>query len=95
AHTAPAVPRLTHPAVAQGRARHDEPVGSDRTVVVRAGDSLWSLAAEDLGPHASSSRVAQEWPRWWAANRSVVGDRPDLIHPGDRLSAPRPLGNDS
>jgi len=57
-------------------------------VVVRAGDSLWSIARRQLGPGATDRRVAQTWPRWWAANRSVVGDHPDLIHPGDRLSAP-------
>jgi len=57
-------------------------------VVVRAGDSLWSIARRTLGPGARDRQVAQTWPRWWAANRSVVGDHPDLIHPGDRLSAP-------
>ncbi len=57
-------------------------------VVVRAGDSLWSIARRALGPGARDRQVAQTWPRWWAANRSVVGDHPDLIHPGDRLSAP-------
>ncbi|MCU1624823.1 MAG: Peptidoglycan-binding lysin domain protein [Frankiales bacterium] len=58
------------------------------SVVVRPGDSMWAIAARALGPSAADARVAQEWPRWWAANRAVVGDHPDLIHPGDRLSAP-------
>ena len=57
-------------------------------VVVRPGDSLWGLAARDLGPDATSSRIAQEWPRWWAANRVVIGDDPDLIHPGSVLDRP-------
>lgn len=70
------------------------PAPSDQ-VVVHRGDSLWSLAATALGPGASDTQVAQEWPRWWAANRSVVGDHPDLIRPGDRLTAPRPQGNPS
>lgn len=57
-------------------------------VVVHRGDSLWSIAQRALGPSAGNAQVAQAWPRWWAANRAVVGDDPDLIHPGDRLSAP-------
>jgi nucleoid-associated protein YgaU len=57
-------------------------------VVVHRGDSLWAIAARALGPEAGPAQIAEAWPRWWAANRSVVGDHPDLIHPGDRLSAP-------
>ena len=63
------------------------PTGSDR-VVVGAGDSLWSLAQEHLGPHPTDRAVAQEWPRWWAANRAVVGDDPDLLQPGQVLRVP-------
>lgn len=59
-------------------------------VVVRAGDSLWAIAARALGPQATPARVAQAWPRWWHANRDVVGDQPDLIHPGTRLAPPAP-----
>lgn len=57
-------------------------------VVVRAGDSLWGIAARDLGPGACSAQVAQAWPRWWAANRVLLGDDPGLIHPGDQLAPP-------
>ena len=57
-------------------------------VVVRRGDTLWAIAGRSLGPAATEAQIARAWPRWWAANRSVVGDHPDLIHPGDRLSAP-------
>ncbi|MFN2538936.1 MAG: LysM peptidoglycan-binding domain-containing protein [Mycobacteriales bacterium] len=57
-------------------------------VVVQRGDSLWAIARHSLGPSATARQVAEAWPQWWAANRSVVGDHPDLIHPGDRLSAP-------
>lgn len=59
-------------------------------VVVRRGDSLWDIAERHLGPGATSSEVAAEWPRWHAANREVVGDDPDLIRPGQRLSPPMP-----
>ena len=59
-------------------------------VVVLAGDSLWSIAARHLGPAADATEVAEAWPRWWEANRSVVGDDPDLLLPGQRLVAPTP-----
>lgn len=59
-------------------------------VVVRAGDSLWSIAARALPKSSADRQIAQAWPRWWSANRAVIGDDPDLIHPGAQLSAPGP-----
>ena len=61
------------------------------TVTVRAGDSLWSIAAAELragGRPASPAAIAARWPAWWAVNRAVVGAEPDLIHPGNVLSVP-------
>ncbi|NEE02463.1 LysM peptidoglycan-binding domain-containing protein [Phytoactinopolyspora halotolerans] len=58
------------------------------TVTVKPGDTLWSLAAEHLGPGATSADVAAEWPRWYEANRSVIGPDPDIIQPGTRLNVP-------
>lgn len=57
-------------------------------VVVRRGDSLWTIAARHLGPDATDADIAAEWPRWHAANRDVVGDDPDLILPGMILRPP-------
>jgi nucleoid-associated protein YgaU len=57
-------------------------------VIVRRGDTLWSIAARHLGAGATSGEVAQEWPHWFTANRSVIGSDPDRLHPGDRLHAP-------
>ena len=54
-----------------------------------AGDSLWSLAARHLGPGADATEVAEAWPRWWEANRAVVGDDPDLLLPGPAPGRPR------
>ncbi|MGJ7440307.1 LysM peptidoglycan-binding domain-containing protein [Aquipuribacter sp. MA13-6] len=62
----------------------------DPEVVVRAGDTLWDLAAEHLGPGATDDEVARAWPSWWQANRAVVGDDPDLLLPGQRLVVPAP-----
>ncbi|GAB3865718.1 hypothetical protein GCM10028801_36610 [Nocardioides maradonensis] len=62
-------------------------------VVVRTGDSLWAIAAHHLGPDASEAEVATYCHRLFAHNAAVVGDDPDLIHPGLRLQLPpiRPL----
>jgi hypothetical protein len=57
-------------------------------VVVRRGDSLWTIAARHLGPGAGDAEVAEEWPRWYAANRAVIGDDPDLLLPGQVLQPP-------
>ena len=59
-----------------------------RVVTVAAGDTLWDIAAVQLGPVATSADIAAEWPRWFVANRQVIGDDPDLIYPGERLAPP-------
>ena len=59
-----------------------------REVVVRGGDSLWSIAARHLGPDPSDAEIARAWPAWFAANRDVVGDDPDLLRPGQLLRPP-------
>jgi hypothetical protein len=59
-----------------------------RVVTVRRGDTLWAIAAAHLAPHAGPRAIATAWPRWWSANRHVVGPDPDLLHPGQRLTAP-------
>lgn len=57
-------------------------------VVVRRGDTLWSIAARHLGAGATDADVAREWPRWWRANRAVVRADPDLLLPGQVLAPP-------
>lgn len=58
-------------------------------VTVRAGDSLWSIAARELGGSvASDVEIAMEWPRWYQANRAVIGDNPGLLLPGQVLQPP-------
>ena len=60
----------------------------DRAVVVRPGDTLWDLAERSLPAGATAAQVAARWPVWWSANREVIGDDPDLLHPGQALQAP-------
>ena len=98
---APAEDRLQAPApgwvperpVVRPQASPDLVAGTPRRtpaaeVVVLRGDSLWSIVARHLGPEASDAEVAAQWPRWHAANRSVIGDDPDLLLPGQVLRAP-------
>ncbi|MEJ5946163.1 LysM domain-containing protein [Pseudokineococcus basanitobsidens] len=62
-------------------------VGAGEVVVVR-GDTLWGIAARSLPAGADDAEVAATWPAWYAANRHVVGDDPDLLRPGQVLRAP-------
>jgi resuscitation-promoting factor RpfA len=62
------------------RGRHGRdglPGDTDGTHLVRPGDTLWSIAEHD--------HVHGGWPTLYAANRTTVGDDPDLILPGQVL----------
>lgn len=63
---------------------------SDRAadVVVHRGDTLWDIARRHLGPDATDAEVAHAWPAWYEANRTVIGDDPGLILPGQILRPP-------
>lgn len=65
--------------------RSGDPV---QEVIVRRGESLWAIAARVLGPGADAGEIAAEWPRWYAANRELIGPDPHLVLPGQRLRAP-------
>lgn len=69
----------------------EEPVSPGQgAVVVERGDSLWSIAARQLGPMASDVDIAVHWPKWYGANRDVIGDDPGLLVPGQILNPPPP-----
>lgn len=55
---------------------------------VRAGESLWTIAATHLGDDATPERIAEAWPAWWEANRETIGSDPDVIRPGQVLQVP-------
>ncbi|WP_257571143.1 LysM peptidoglycan-binding domain-containing protein [Streptomyces sp. NP160] len=77
------------PAPATGSPLVDPAEAPARTaVVVRSGDSLWSIAARHLPPGSTRAAVAAAWPRWYEANRAVIGSDPDHLRPGQRLVAP-------
>ena len=61
------------------------------TWIVEAGDHLWAIAAEtvaDRTGHTDDESVGAYWQRLVEANRHVVGDDPDLIHPGQIIELP-------
>ena len=76
------------PASPHGPASGEKPASPVVGVTVHRGDTLWSIAAHHLGPAASSADIGAEWPRWFAANRKVIGDDANLIAPGQTLSPP-------
>ena len=59
----------------------------DEILVVKAGDSLWSIAAGQLPSGASDTEVDAAWHRLYEQNRRVIGSDPDLIVAGMRLTA--------
>ena len=63
----------------------------EETWTVEPGDHLWSIAAEtveDRGGDGSGSSITAYWLRLIERNRDVVGDNPDLIHPGQVIILP-------
>lgn len=72
------------------RAAAADSAGALREVPVRAGESLWTIAARELGPGASEVEIAARWPLWYRANRAVIGADPNVLLPGQLLSPPPP-----
>ncbi|MBP6997026.1 MAG: LysM peptidoglycan-binding domain-containing protein [Phycicoccus sp.] len=68
-----------------------KPTG-DGEIVVHRGDTLWDLAARHLGHDATSEEIARAWPQWYAANRDLIGNNPDLLLPGQVLRIPDSVG---
>jgi hypothetical protein len=61
------------------------------TWTVVAGDHLWSIAARtvlDRGGDDGEATIAAYWLRLIDHNRDLVGDNPDLIHPGQMIRLP-------
>jgi hypothetical protein len=67
-------------------ATRDSARPGDHVHVVRAGESLWSIARDFLGTDASPARIAREVNKLWELNgaRIATGD-PDLLMVGTEL----------
>ncbi|MDQ6658280.1 MAG: LysM peptidoglycan-binding domain-containing protein, partial [Actinomycetota bacterium] len=79
---------LDWPTSSPAHSSHQHPTTGTQVVVVRPGDSLWLIAADQLGQGADDATIDAQWRRWYRANRSVIGFDPDLIQPGQHLRAP-------
>lgn len=84
----PRAPAVDPGTMAVPQLRGSGPADARDEVTVRPGDSLWGLAASRLGPLASDVDIAAEWPRIYQANRTVIGESPHLLHPGQVLRLP-------
>lgn len=68
------------------RAAQEAPPPGEVTVL--AGETLWDIAAVQLGPTASDVDIALHWPRWYEANKTQIGENPHVLLPGQILKAP-------
>jgi hypothetical protein len=85
--TAPPRPDAVTPTVRS--VPRPETVAATWTVV--AGDHLWSIAARTVlarGGDDGEPAIAAYWLRLIDHNRDLVGDNPDLIHPGQMIRLP-------
>ena len=60
----------------------------DAVVTVKAGDCLWSISQESLGPKATPAQIAEEVERISEANWGLTGGDQILILPGQQLLVP-------
>lgn len=68
------------------------PPDPPRIVIVRSGDSLWSITEDLLGPAPSDpAEIAASWPQLHEMNRDLIGPDPDRLHPGQELTVPTSL----
>ena len=76
------------PAAAEAQTSAPTEDRSARAVVVRPGDSLWSVSEERLGPNASPRSVMKGAERIHELNRARIGADPNLILVGQKLLLP-------
>lgn len=88
--TAPSQTTTPSPAGGSNSAQKTEPATTKNSIIVAAGDSLWSITAQ-LKPTASNAQLSALWPQLYAANQQVIGSNPDLIIPGIELFIPAVL----
>lgn len=87
--TPPAFPGVAAgPTTMPGRPDAPPVLAATAGVIVRPGDSLWSIAAAHLPDDATPARIDAAWRAWYRANRDVIGPNPNLVIPGQVLHAP-------
>ena len=58
------------------------PAAQGEQYTVKSGDSLSKIAKAHYGD-------AMKWKHLYEANRALIGDNPDIIHPGQVLKLPK------
>ncbi len=64
---------------------------SASTYTVANGDSLWRIARSVLsvdGSRPSGAQISDFWRAIYSSNRDLIGNDPNLIHPGQVLQLP-------
>jgi len=89
----PAVAEAQTEAKAEAQTKDKNP----SSVVVRPGDSLWSISEEHLAPNATPRLIVRGAEQIYALNRNLIGADPNLIFVGQELLVPpamsgRPTG---
>ena len=77
-----------YPTVAEAQGTSSQGTSS---VVVRPGDSLWSISREQLGQSATPQQIANGVEQIYALNHNRLGSDPNLIFAGQKLLLP-PVG---
>jgi len=67
--------------VIEGSEKSAPDAAEPKTYTIKGGDTLSDIAQEQLGD-------ANRWNEIYAMNKDVIGDDPDLIHPGTKLKLP-------
>jgi len=65
----------------QAMATESETGGESKTYTVKGGDSLSEIAQREMGD-------GDRWTELYEANKAAIGDDPDMIKPGTKLTIP-------
>jgi len=65
----------------QAMATESETGGESKTYTVKGGDSLSEIAQREMGD-------GDRWKELYEANKAAIGDDPDMIQPGTKLTIP-------
>ncbi|MGO1257596.1 MAG: LysM peptidoglycan-binding domain-containing protein [Brachybacterium sp.] len=79
-------------APAEDETTDETTMSSPHIVIVRSGDSLWSITDDLLSPRATAAaEISASWPLLHEANYEVIGADPDHLVPGMELTVPHAL----
>ena len=84
----------TSPPPSVATPRRPQGATSHPSVIVRSGQSLWSIAAAalaDRGHPTDARTVDRHWRELYRLNKDVIGPEPDRLQPGQQLRLPRSL----